>query len=124
MSLSGLAIHAVGGSTWPFRVRYTGIADRTEALRSNAAQATSVSSCSWALLLQEGVAHCAGQPSHGEVTTAAIRFCGGPGASSNSNWSGSPGRYVGPTESGFSTVALGVAPAPVNHSQNRMCILC
>src|SRR5829696_1044194 len=118
MSVSGFVIHAVGGSTRPLRVRYTGIADRTEELRSSAAHATSVSCSRVALPLpHDGVAHCAGQPSHGEVTTAAIRCWTGPVGSSRTAWFGSPGRYVGPTESGFSTVVFGVAPAPVNHCQ-------
>src|SRR5215218_6158235 len=118
MSGSGFAIHVVAGSTRPPRVRYTGIADSTEEFRSSAAQATSVSCSRVAPLLPHaGVAHWAGQPSHGEVTTAAIRFCTGPVGSSRTAWFGSPGRYVGPTESGFSTVVFGVAPAPVNRCQ-------
>ena len=62
-------------------------------LRSSAAHATSVS-CSTLdpPAPHAGVAHCAGHPSHGLVTTAAIRWFGGPGASSNSNPWGSPGR--------------------------------
>ena len=98
------------------RIGITGIADRTDEFRSSAAHATSVSSSMSPPLPHAGVAHCAGHPSHGDVTTAA-RFCTGPVAASSSTPFGSPGVYAGPTDGGAPTVEFGVAPAPVNQSQ-------
>src|SRR5262245_57964926 len=58
----------------PLRVRYTGIVERTEAFRSRHIHATSISSLNREFMLNDGVDHSAGHPSHGDgITTGNDR---------------------------------------------------
>ena len=63
---SGFTIHEEDSTIRPPEVRYTGIADRTEALMSKHLHATSTSSLNRDPMSQFGVDHSAGHPAHGE----------------------------------------------------------